>query len=186
MLWWASITPGCGGSPNTRPRATRRMRKGGKGGRYAQMLARELKPFIRSGVCRTKRAAVGCWRWVAHLWAGWPRWRPALLYPRVFGTLAVMSPSVWWDQRSILEKWCALSGLGAASYLARHGDRRGRSPPQQSLEDARLLRDALGKGLARWRRSQLPRIYRRRPQRGGMGRAVWRSAAVFLCEALTE
>jgi predicted alpha/beta superfamily hydrolase len=26
-----------------------------------------------------------------------------LLYPRVFGKLAVLSPSVWWDGRSILE-----------------------------------------------------------------------------------
>jgi predicted alpha/beta superfamily hydrolase len=77
-----------------------RRRKGGKGDRYAKMMAQELKPFIdreyhtrrsagHSGVGGSSLGAL------VSLEAG-------LLYPRVFGRLAVLSPSVWWDNRSIL------------------------------------------------------------------------------------
>ena len=77
-----------------------RRRKGGKSDRYALMLAREVKPFIDSRYRTLKgpaNAAVGgsSLGALASLVA-------ALLYPRVFGGAAVMSPSVWWHGRSIL------------------------------------------------------------------------------------
>jgi hypothetical protein len=44
-------------------------------------------------------------RWILapadHPWRAGGDWS-GLLYPRVSGKVAVMSPSVWWDQRSIL------------------------------------------------------------------------------------
>ena len=76
------------------------MRKGGKGDRYAQMLARELKPFIDHEY-RTQQAAADTGVGGSSLGA-LVSLVAGLLYPRVFGKLAVMSPSVWWDQHSIL------------------------------------------------------------------------------------
>ena len=76
-----------------------RLRKGGKAERYAQMMAREVKPFIDHEY-RTRKTAsdagvggssLGA---LVSLVAG-------LSYPRVFGKLALMSPSVWWDEHSI-------------------------------------------------------------------------------------
>ncbi|HZU27690.1 MAG TPA: alpha/beta hydrolase-fold protein [Bryobacteraceae bacterium] len=82
------------------PTRDRRLRKGGKADRHAEMLAREIKPFIDHEYQTLKAAAftaVGgsSLGGLAALIAG-------LEYPRVFGNLAVMSPSVWWDARAIL------------------------------------------------------------------------------------
>jgi len=113
-------------------------RKGGKGDRYAQMLARELKPFIDSHYrTRKNEAGVG-----GSSLGGLVALEAALLYPRVFGKAAVLSPSVWWDRRSILDlvrKYRAASRpriwLDAGTD---EGDR-----PEEVVEDLRLLRDAL-------------------------------------------
>jgi enterochelin esterase-like enzyme len=73
---------------------------GGEARAYGEMLMREVLPFLQSHY----RLAVGA----AHtglggsslgglvsLWLG-------LQHPRTFGKLAVLSPSVWWNQRYIL------------------------------------------------------------------------------------
>jgi predicted alpha/beta superfamily hydrolase len=122
------------------PTRDARTLKGGKSGRYAQMLARELKPFIEReyGVKRAAAdTAVGgsSLGALASLAAG-------LLYPRVFGKLAVMSPSVWWDQRSILKMARAHKGPARPRIWLDTGTEEGESA-QQALEDTRLLRDAL-------------------------------------------
>jgi len=122
------------------PTRDARMRKGGKGGRYAQMLARELKPFIEREYAAKRAAAdtavggssLGA---LASLEAG-------LLYPRVFGKLAVMSPSVWWDQRSIIKMVRAFKASARPYIWLDTGTEEGESA-QQSLEDTRALRDAL-------------------------------------------
>jgi len=121
-------------------------RKGGKGARYAQMLAREVKPFIErqySARRTTADTAVGgsSLGALVSLEAG-------LRYPRVFGKLAAMSPSVWWDQRSILELVRTYnSPLRPRIWLDTGSDEGDFS--DQVVADARLLRDALaGKG---WR-----------------------------------
>jgi len=114
-------------------------RKGGKGDRYAQMLARELKPFIEREYRVRKSAAdtavggssLGA---LVSLEAG-------LLYPRVFGKLAVMSPSVWWDQRSILEMVRVYEAPARPRIWLDAGTEEGESG--QVAADARLLRDAL-------------------------------------------
>jgi predicted alpha/beta superfamily hydrolase len=122
------------------PTRDARMRKGGKGARYAQMLARELKPFIERKYAAKRAAAdtalggssLGA---LASLAAG-------LLYPRVFGKLAVMSPSVWWDQRSILRMVRAFKASARPRIWLDTGTEEGESA-QQALDDTRLLRDAL-------------------------------------------
>jgi predicted alpha/beta superfamily hydrolase len=114
--------------------------KGGKGDRYAQMLARELKPFIEREYRARKSAAdtavggssLGA---LVSLEAG-------LLYPRVFGRLAVMSPSVWWDRRSILEMVRACDVAMRPRIWLDTGTAEGEAALQVAA-DARLLRDTL-------------------------------------------
>ena len=43
-----------------------------------------------------------------------------LTHPDVFGRLAVMSPSVWWDNRAILADGRAFDVAAASAHLARH------------------------------------------------------------------
>ncbi len=77
---------------------------GGKADAYALMLTRELKPFIDAQF-RTRRgpqntglggSSLGG---LVTLWIG-------LRYPHVFGKLAVMSPSLWWDNEYMLRTVC--------------------------------------------------------------------------------
>lgn len=73
---------------------------GGQGHDYARMLTEELKPFIDnhfrtlSDVLHTGLGGSSLGGLIT-LYIG-------LEFPDVFGKLAVMSPSVWWNQRSIL------------------------------------------------------------------------------------
>ncbi len=73
---------------------------GGQGSRYGRMLIEELKPFIDRHY-RTQphpsETAVGgsSLGGLISLYLGFTR-------PDVFGRLAVLSPSIWWNQRSIL------------------------------------------------------------------------------------
>jgi predicted alpha/beta superfamily hydrolase len=82
------------------PTRSKKLRKGGKAERYAQMMVREIKPFVDREY-RTLKAA-------AHTGIGGSSLgalvslTTALTYSRVFGKVAVVSPSVWWDERVIL------------------------------------------------------------------------------------
>ncbi|MCX6631201.1 MAG: alpha/beta hydrolase-fold protein [Candidatus Solibacter sp.] len=117
-----------------------RRRKGGKGDRYATMMARELKPFIDREY-RTRRPAAHCGVGGSSL-GGLVALETGLLYPRVFGRLAILSPSVWWDNRSILEMVRAYKFETRARLWLDSGTDEG-DAPQQSIADLRLLRDAL-------------------------------------------
>ncbi len=73
---------------------------GGEGDRYGRLITDELIPFIN----RTYRTCVGpentglggsSLGGLISLYLG-------LQCPRIFGRLGVLSPSIWWDQRSIL------------------------------------------------------------------------------------
>jgi len=129
------------------PTRDRRLLKGGKASRYAQMLAREVKPFIDQ-TYRTRKAAADTAAGGSSLGA-----LTALVagidYPRVFGKFALLSPSVWWDDHSILrliEAWTPRQPRPRIWLDA--GTAEGRSPAKV-VEDTRLLRNALaGKG---WR-----------------------------------
>lgn len=115
-------------------------RKGGKGDRYAQMLARELKPFI-DGQYRTRRAAADHGVGGSSM-GGLVALEAALLYPRVFGKAAVLSPSVWWDSRSILELVRKFQAPARPRIWLDSGTQEG-DAPGQAIEDLRLLRNAL-------------------------------------------
>jgi predicted alpha/beta superfamily hydrolase len=66
----------------------------------------------------------------------------AFEYPRVFGQVAMLSPSVWWDRRSIIaEARRYRSSLRPRIWLD-VGTRESDSA-QSVVEEARLLRDAL-------------------------------------------
>lgn len=73
---------------------------GGEGDRYGQLLVKELKPFIDANY-RTEpapgRTGLGgsSLGGLISLYLGFTQ-------PGVFGRIAVLSPSIWWDQRSIL------------------------------------------------------------------------------------
>jgi len=121
------------------PTRDRRLRKGGKAARYAQMLAREVKPFIDHAY-RTRKgpadAGVGgsSLGAIASLVAG-------LEYPRVFGKLALLSPSVWWDEHAILQTIEARRPERRARIWLDTGTNEG-SNPAKTVADARLMRDA--------------------------------------------
>jgi len=114
-----------------------RRKKGGKADRYALMLARELKPFIDREY-RTNRAAPHTGVGGSSL-GGLVSLEAGLLYPRVFGRLSVLSPSVWWDERSILEM-VRRSNLTARPRIWLDA---GMEEGDSVIADLRVLRDAL-------------------------------------------
>jgi predicted alpha/beta superfamily hydrolase len=122
------------------PTRDRRMRKGGKGDRYAEMLVRELKPFIDHEYLTRKSAA--------HTGIGGSSLgalvslQAALLYPRVFGKMAIVSPSVWWDNRSILAIVRGYRASPRARIWLDSGTAES-NDGQSVIEDLRLLRAAL-------------------------------------------
>jgi len=131
------------------PTRDRHLRKGGKAERYAQMLAREVKPFIDHQY-RTRKsvedAGVGgsSLGAMVSLVAG-------LKYPKVFGKLALMSPSVWWDERSILRLIDSRAPERRPRIWLDTGTAEG-NDPAKIVADARRMRDAFtGKG---WREGE--------------------------------
>jgi predicted alpha/beta superfamily hydrolase len=116
-----------------------RRRKGGKGDRYARMMTQELKPFIDREY-RTRKSA-------AHTGVGGSSLgalvslETGLLYPRVFGRLAILSPSVWWDNRSILDMVRAYKSDTRARIWLDSGTEEG-DAPRTAIADLKLLCDA--------------------------------------------
>jgi predicted alpha/beta superfamily hydrolase len=75
---------------------------GGLADRYGQMLTYELKPFIDRHY-RTKREASHTGL-VGSSLGGLLTLHLGLSHPAVFGKLALLSPSVWWDDRWIVRQ----------------------------------------------------------------------------------
>lgn len=73
---------------------------GGMADRYGQMLVLEIKPFI-DRLYRTKDGAHNTGICGSSL-GGLLALHLALEYPTVFGKVALLSPSVWWDDRWII------------------------------------------------------------------------------------
>ncbi len=82
------------------PTRSARISRGGHADRYAQMMLQELMPFIaaryrlRSGPRFTALGGSSLGGLLT-LFVG-------MTHPEVFGKLAIMSPSLWWDDRAIL------------------------------------------------------------------------------------
>jgi predicted alpha/beta superfamily hydrolase len=117
-----------------------RRRKGGKGDRYARMMTQELKPFIDREY-RTRKSAAHTGVGGSSL-GGLVSLEAGLLYPRVYGRLAILSPSVWWDNRSILEMVRAYKSEARARIWLDSGIYEG-DAPNAAIADLKLLRDAL-------------------------------------------
>jgi predicted alpha/beta superfamily hydrolase len=112
-------------------------RGGGKAGDYGRMIIEELKPLIDTRL-RTffdpQNTALGgsSLGGLATLYIG-------LSHPQTFGELAVMSPSVWWDNRSVLHVVDRFHSVPRPRIWLDMGGREG----VDGLMDARLLRDRL-------------------------------------------
>lgn len=127
------------------PSADAKYKAGGKADLYGRMLVEELKPFIDSQY-RTKRDAKHTGLAGSSL-GGLASLYLALKYPKVFGRAGVVSPSVWFANKHILHFVESLSKKPDARLWIDIGTKEGRTPEeaQQSVDDAKLLRDALVK-----------------------------------------
>jgi predicted alpha/beta superfamily hydrolase len=115
-------------------------KKGGKADRYAQMVAREIKPFIDS-TYRTVKSAGQTGIGGSSLGA-LTALQVGLCYPAVFGMLALMSPSVWWDSRVVLPIVAGFRTASRPRIWLDIGTEEG-SNPRKIVEDTRMLHDAL-------------------------------------------
>jgi predicted alpha/beta superfamily hydrolase len=119
------------------PTARPDMGGGGHADDYGRMLVEELKPFIDS-TYKTLPSAASTAIGGSSL-GGLLTIHLGLRYPTAFNKLAVMSPSVWWDDRVILRE---IAGLPHKLPLRIWLD-AGTAEGEQVIADARALRDAL-------------------------------------------
>jgi predicted alpha/beta superfamily hydrolase len=110
---------------------------GGLAHDYGRFLVEELKPFIDTNY-RT-RTEPECTGLGGSSLGGLVTLHIGLSRPDVFGALAVMSPSVWWDRRVILRTVRAARPKPALRLWVDMGTAEGR----RALDDARLLKAAL-------------------------------------------
>ena len=110
---------------------------GGHADDYGRMLVEELKPFIDAEY-KTRPAAADTGMCGSSL-GGLLTLHLALKYPTVFNRIAVMSPSVWWDNRYILGEVNALPGKLPLRIWLDAGTNEG----AEVTADSRALRDAL-------------------------------------------
>lgn len=106
---------------------------GGKAALYGRFLIEELMPLIAVRYRTTSDAALG-----GSSLGGLVTLFLGLTNPDVFHRLAVMSPSVWWDDRAILHTVDAFDGARPRIWLD-IGGREG----AEALRDARTLRERL-------------------------------------------
>lgn len=113
---------------------------GGQAALYGRMLVEEVLPFIANQYridTTAKRTGLG-----GSSLGGLVTMYLGIQYPDVFGRLAVMSPSVWWDYRMILRRIVALTHKHRSKTWLDVGLQEG-SNPRSVLRDVRLLRDTL-------------------------------------------
>jgi predicted alpha/beta superfamily hydrolase len=110
---------------------------GGNADAYGRMLVQELLPFIDAQY-RTLRGAENCGLGGSSL-GGLVTLYLGLQYPSVFSRLAVMSPSVWWRNRTILRTVAAISKKPELGIWLDMGTKES----ARGVAEARLLRDGL-------------------------------------------
>lgn len=133
-----------GGSEDARfeeytPTRSNAYRVGGKADAYGRMLAEELKPFIDSEF-RTLPGAADTGLGGASL-GGLATLHLGLKLPQVFGRLAAMSPSIWWDDRVVVRNVKALPAKTPARIWLDIGTDEGRG----AVDSVKELRDVLVK-----------------------------------------
>jgi predicted alpha/beta superfamily hydrolase len=114
-------------------------RSGGKADSYGRMLVEELKPFIDSEY-RTLKDPANTGLGGASF-GGLVSLHLGLKYPMVFGKVAVMSPSVWWDNKLIVRNVNELKSKPALRIWLDIGTGEG----PRVVDDAKELRNALVK-----------------------------------------
>jgi predicted alpha/beta superfamily hydrolase len=110
---------------------------GGKAREYGRMLIEELKPVIDAQyrtIADAQNTALG-----GSSLGGLATLHLGLTHPDSFGSLAVMSPSVWWDNRTILADVDRFDGRDRPRVWLDMGGREG----AEGLANARLLRDRM-------------------------------------------
>jgi predicted alpha/beta superfamily hydrolase len=112
---------------------------GGKADSYGRMLVEELKPFIDSEY-RTLTDAANTGLGGTSL-GGLVSLYLGLKHPTVFGRLAVMSPSVWWDNKLIVRQVKKLDSKPGMRIWLDIGTAEG----APSISDVKELRDVLVK-----------------------------------------
>lgn len=114
-----------------------RFNMGGKAALYGRLLVEELKPFIDKRY-RTLSDAASTGLGGSSL-GGLVSLFVGLRHPRVFGRLAIMSPSVWWGSGVILREVRALDEKPETRVWLDMGTEEG----EPALRNVRFLRDAL-------------------------------------------
>jgi predicted alpha/beta superfamily hydrolase len=117
-----------------------RRRRGGGAQAYGRAILEDLKPFIdRQYRTRTEaqHTALG-----GSSLGGLVTFYLGLLYPRVFGKLIVMSPSLWWANRDIL-KFARKAKRDAGQKIWLDVGTREGEAPETCVRDARDVRDTL-------------------------------------------
>jgi predicted alpha/beta superfamily hydrolase len=110
---------------------------GGKADDYGRMIIEELKPIIDAKyrtLTDSPNTALG-----GSSLGGLATLHLGLTHPDVFGNLAVLSPSVWWDNRAVLDEVARFRAPKRPRIWLDMGGREG----VEGLNDARLLRDRL-------------------------------------------
>ncbi|MCC6625376.1 MAG: carbohydrate esterase [Deltaproteobacteria bacterium] len=124
--------------PEYTPTVDADMGQGGQADAYGRFLAEELKPMI-DGRFRTDTAADATGLAGSSL-GGLVSLYLGLERPETFRRLGVVSPSVWWDERDIIDRVTALEAKPPLRIWLDIGTAEGGG---ESVEDTRLLRDAL-------------------------------------------
>jgi predicted alpha/beta superfamily hydrolase len=110
---------------------------GGNADLYGRMLVEEIKPLIDEKY-KTLPSAASTGLGGSSM-GGLVTMHLALRYPTVFNRLAVLSPSVWWDERIIIHEVESLTSKLPLRIWLDMGTGEG----PEVLADARTLRDAL-------------------------------------------
>lgn len=125
------------------PVADARYKMGGNADLYGHMIIGELKPFIDSHY-RTLKGAAHTGLGGSSL-GGLVTLYLGLKYPNVFGKLAVVSPSVWFADKQIVNYVAGLKSKPRLRIWMDMGTKEGGTPEEtkRAVVDARLLRDTL-------------------------------------------
>ncbi|MBY0507917.1 MAG: hypothetical protein K2X03_28655 [Bryobacteraceae bacterium] len=122
------------------PTADLRSKRGGQAKAYGKFLIEELKPWIdaeyrtQAGPCHTAMGGSSLGGLVS-LYLGFRA-------PHVFGRLAIMSPSLWWDRAIMLQRLRANIHARRTRIWLDMGTREGRAYVQ-NIKHTRKLRDEL-------------------------------------------
>jgi predicted alpha/beta superfamily hydrolase len=110
---------------------------GGQADDYGRMIIEELKPLVdRTYRTRTDRDSTGI---AGSSLGGLVSLHLAFTHPAVFGKVAALSPSVWWDRKAILKTVRQARSKPRSRVWVDMGTAEGR----RGLDDARLLKAAL-------------------------------------------